>query len=243
MSSVKVKGVGVKLPIFSETRKPNLFRQMLGIRSNVSEFYALKDIDLSISSSDRVAVIGENGAGKTTLLRVLAGLLPPDEGEVKTVGKVFPSLRPAQGLIPKATCIQNMILQGLGYNLEGQALERYVSEVSKFSGLGDFLNSPLASLSQGMKSKFAVSTLKSLEPDILIMDEWIGTADLSVTRDKSGLLSELIEKSEIFVIASHRQGIVKSTCNRALVLAGGRLIYDGSVDGGYEVLEGLENQN
>ena len=193
---------------------------------NRDYFSALDNLDLTFSTGDKVAVVGENGAGKSTLLRVLSGMLPPSSGELVVDGSVFSMVTNA-ALVSDATCRQNIILNGLYMGLDQQELNEYVNAVEAVAHLGDFIQSPLASLSTGMRSRLMVAMIPDAKADILIMDEWIGTADKKVLEYGSGLLARQIENCEIFIIASHRNDILERFCNKKLELASGKVQYFG----------------
>ena len=239
MNYVSLKDVSVTFPIYKSKPNAKIWEKMIGTGLDMHEFDALRDISFELKGGDRLALLGKNGSGKSTLLKVLAGALPPSSGSVQVRGEVFPALTLVPGVVPRATCRQNIYLQGLGFGLKGQELSDYVAEVSKFSGLGDFLNSPYNTLSAGMKSRFAVSTLSYVKPELLFMDEWIGAADRVVLEKNEGLLSSLVKGSDIFVLASHRAEIVKNHCNKALVLDKGRMMFYGSVESAYKILNDL----
>jgi len=228
-ASIKIIGASVRFPKYRYKLGAPLFQKMLGFGREEYSFNALDNLNVRLHSGDRLALIGRNGAGKSTFLKMAAGILPPHQGEVKISGRVFPALTPAPGVISKATCAQNIILQGLSYGLSGDDLKAYIVKVSEFSALGDFLNSPYESLSAGMKSRFSISTLNYVKPEILLMDEWVGAADKTVLNKDIGLLESLVSSSEIFILASHRKEILENYCNRALVFKEGKVIFDGSV--------------
>lgn len=237
MSHIQLHKVSVQFPIYRNNENATFLQKMIGTGVTKSTFYALKDLNISFQDGDRVALLGKNGSGKSTLLNVLAGLLPPSSGSIDVQGEVFPALTAAPGIVREATCAQNIILQGLSYGLSGQALRDYVTEVGEYSDLGDFLNSPYSSLSAGMRSRFAVSTLCQAKPELLFMDEWVGASDKKVLEKNKGLLSSVVANSHIFVLASHRKELVKDHCNRALVLREGELIFDGLLDEGLEIVD------
>lgn len=230
MSFVKLSNVSVAFPRFQTKANSTFFSKMIGRGVVRKDFYALNDISLSFNEGDRVALLGDNGSGKSTLLKVLSGALPPSSGGVEIEGEVFPALTSAPNILYKATCEQNIILQGLSFGLSGAMLANYVECVGEFSELGDFLNSPYSSLSAGMKSRFAVSTLHTLKPELLFMDEWVGAADKKVLEKNNGLLSSMIKDCEIFVLASHRKELVRDFCNKAVVLKSGKVVFEGDVD-------------
>ena len=212
----------------------NLFDMMLGRNVNEKKFKALSSISLEFNEGDRVALLGKNGAGKTVLLKSLSGLLPPSEGVLQIDGSILPAIDMSAGLILSATCLQNIILRGLSFNLKGEDLKRYVHKVAEFTELGDFLNSPITSLSAGMRSRLVVSTFHAITPEILLMDEWIGVADKKIALKQHGLLETLVSETKIFVLASHREALIKAHCNRALVLDGGSIVFAGSVEDSLE---------
>jgi len=237
MSQIKLENVTVRFPLYVSDKPSSLLRNVLGTSTKKSSFEALKSINLDIDIGERVALLGRNGSGKSTLLRLLAGMLPATEGDVTVIGEAFSALTPAPYVIPRATCIQNIILQGLAFGLKGDSLKTYIEEVKEFSELGDFLNSPYNALSTGMKGRFAVSTLKGVTPQLLFMDEWIGTSDKLVVKKNKGLLYKLVETSEIFVLASHRKQLVKDHCDRAIVLDSGSIVFDGDIVDGLSFSE------
>jgi len=239
MSLVSLANVSVDFPMFRTKESASFLQKMLGGGVSKGGFLALEDINFELKSGDRLGLIGRNGSGKSTLLKVMAGLLPPFKGNVLVEGEVFPALTAAQGLLKDATCAQNIILQGLAYGMKGQELQEYVTKVSNFSGLGDFLNSPYNNLSAGMKGRLSVATLSGVKPQLLFMDEWIGAADKQVLEKNNGLLTELVAKSDIFVIASHRKNIIKDHCNVALVLDKGQQVFFGPVDEAYSAWRAL----
>ena len=207
---------------------------MLGARGGRREFQALHDISIRLNDGDRVALLGRNGAGKTVLLKTLSGLLPPTEGYLQVSGNVLPAVDMSAGLVQKATCMQNIVLRGLSFGLRGKELKNYIDDVAEFTELGDFLNSQINSLSAGMRSRFVVATLNAINPEILLMDEWISVADKKIAEKQNGLLTKLVNKTRIFVLASHREALVRAHCNKALVLDKGRIVFSGSVPDGLD---------
>lgn len=239
MSCVHLDNISVKFPIYKSRKSTSMLRKMIGRSGFREDFYALNDLSFEIRKGDKVGLLGKNGSGKSTLLRLMAGLLPPTSGRLHVVGRVFPALTAAPGLQTQATCLQNIILQGLAYGLKSEDLKKYVDEVSEFSGLGDFLNSPHSTLSAGMKGRFAVATLNYVQPQLLFMDEWIGAADSKVLQKNLGLLAQLVDSSDIFVMASHRRDIIEEHCDKAIVMDRGRLAFYGDVESAYGVLAGI----
>jgi len=236
LSIVSVEHLVVKFPIYKSRPDSGLMAKLLGRSKTKSSFDVLSDVSFELNDGDRVALIGKNGAGKSTLLQVIAGLLPPSQGKVVTNGQIFPFLTPTPGLLVNATCMQNIILQGLSYGFKGDDLRSYIDTVSAASDLGDFVNSPVSTLSAGMRSRFSISTLCGVEPELLFLDEWIGAADQKVLGQEKGLLASLVDQSKIFVIASHRSDVILSYCNKAIVLEEGKIVHFGDVEAGLKLV-------
>lgn len=230
MTSISADNLSVSFTTFESEKKQGLLGMMMGIHGRKQNFQALKDVSLHFDEGDRVALLGKNGAGKTVLLKTLSGLLPPTEGNLQVSGDVLPAIDMSAGLVLPATCMQNIVLRGLSFGLRGKRLKNYVDTVAKFTELGDFLNSPVSSLSAGMRSRLVVSTFNAIHPEILLMDEWIGVADKKIAEKQNGLLENLVKQTKIFVLASHRESLIKAHCNRALVLDGGKIVFSGGVD-------------
>lgn len=230
MSSLVLKGISVTFPIYRARPGITLFQKMVGRGTDRRDFFALDDVSLELNDGDKLGILGKNGSGKSTLLKVMAGVLPPSSGTIAVDGDVFPALTAAPNVLYNATCEQNIVLHGLLFGKRGDELKDYVSNVGQFSELGDFLNSPFVTLSAGMKSRFSVATLNYVDPQLLFMDEWIGAADKKVLAKNNGLLAELVNRSDIFAIASHRPDIVRNYCNKALVLEQGKIMYLGDVE-------------
>lgn len=114
--------------------------------------------------------------------------------------------------------------------LSRSEIERKVDDIALFSGLGRFLGLPVRTYSTGMLLRLLFSIATSSEADILLMDEWIATGDDAFLEQANQRLHELIDRSKILVFASHNAALLRKVCNRAVLLDGGRLVFDGSLD-------------
>jgi len=102
-------------------------------------------------------------------------------------------------------------------------IEARMDEIIAFSELGDFIDVPLKAYSQGMAARLAFSVATSLEPEILLMDEWIGAGDAAFQDKAKQRMAEIAEKAGIIVLASHNHDLLKRTCNKLLELDKGRV--------------------
>jgi len=221
--------VSVKFTVFgSATRVRSFFADVFRIGRTKHDFWALKDVSFSLKKGDRLAIIGGNGAGKSTLLKVIAGILPPHDGTVTSSGVLNSAILVADGLYFEATCLQNVYLKAASQGLSRLETQEYCDQVVKVANLGRFINSRLKNLSSGMRARLIVAMQIGLRPDILVMDEWIGTADKNVVQ--AGMLFDLVAGTDIFVLASHRTAIIKEHCNLGLYLDKGEIQYFGDLE-------------
>lgn len=238
MSSISLKNVNLEYTVYegvNRSIKSQVFNFSVGgiiskdIKGN-AKVIALKNISLEISEGERVALIGHNGAGKSTLLRMLSGAYVPQHGEMTINGKTYTLFNPSLGIDPSATGYENIVLRGLVMGFSKQQIVGSVDKIAEFSGLGDFLNMPVRTYSDGMVLRLAFAVCTSIEPDILLMDEWlmVGDQEFSVKAEKK--LNKLIEHSNILIIASHDIALLKRLCTRAILMSHGEIIECGSVD-------------
>jgi len=184
---------------------------------------ALDDVNFSVEAGDRLGLVGSNGAGKTTLLKVLYGIYEPTKGRVDIEGRVDALFNINLGFRREATGRRNIMLRGLINGWSPDEIEKRMDEIIEFSELGDFIDVPFKAYSQGMAARLAFSVATSLEPEILLMDEWIGAGDPSFQEKAKQRMNELAAKAGIIVLASHNHGLLKRTCNKILELEKGRV--------------------
>lgn len=195
---------------------------------------ALDDVSLMFRDGDRVALIGDNGAGKSTLLRVLAGVYQPARGTVRLDGRVSTIFNVQLGMDHEATGYENILLRGLMLGLTRDQIESGIDDIAAFSELGPYLNMPVYTYSSGMVLRLAFAISTSIEPDILLLDEWIGAGDAQFIEKARRRLRALVDQSNILVVASHRLQLVRELCNKAALLDRGVVKGFGPVE---EVLE------
>ncbi|MBI4921057.1 MAG: ATP-binding cassette domain-containing protein [Devosia nanyangense] len=198
------------------------------------EIAALRNITLSLTTGDRVGLIGMNGSGKSTLLKLCAGALAVQSGSIAIEGKVSPQFALGSGIRPALSGRRNTELKCLYMGVPQRAISSYVEEVKALCGLGGYFELPVQNYSAGMRSRLVMSLLRLVRADILIMDEWIGAADASVNRTVSALQRELIKSASILILASHSQRILADWADRLVWLEQGKIRQIGPVDAVYE---------
>jgi lipopolysaccharide transport system ATP-binding protein len=227
LASVSVQDLSLRFPIYgadSRSLKKHLARIAIGGRlgqldnSSTPIVAALSNVSFELRPGDRLALVGPNGSGKTTLLRVLAGVYAPDDGSVRTNGRIASLLDLSLGLDPTATGMENINLRGLVAGLTRAQIRERLQDIAEFSGLGAYLGLPLKTYSSGMMARLAFAVATSVDADILLMDEWIAVGDADFRDSAERRLMSLVEQAHIMVLASHELSLVKSLCNKFMYM-------------------------
>jgi lipopolysaccharide transport system ATP-binding protein len=193
------------------------------------DIHALRDINLRIGPGERVGLLGQNGAGKSTLLKVIAGLYPTSAGIRIVEGTVRSVFEIGLGFEPDSTGRENILYRGLLLGLSPRFMRAVEQEVVVFADLGEFIDYPIKTYSTGMlvRIAFAISTI--VGGDILLLDEIISAGDAHFMTKARKRVMNLVEQSEILVLASHDLNILAAMCQRGIVLHHGEIVFDGSI--------------
>jgi ABC-type polysaccharide/polyol phosphate transport system ATPase subunit len=241
MAFIHLQNASVEIPIYNSrgrSLKNVLLRQVGGsVNANDKDIVtvkALRDITLRLDPGDRLALVGHNGAGKSTLLRVFSGAYEPTTGEAEIQGSISSLLDITMGMDSELTGADNIILRGAFVGMSPKEAESRIDEIAEFSEIGPYLSLPMRTYSSGMTLRlaFAISTARA--PDILLLDELISVGDAAFKAKAEARIGNLIDSARILVLASHDGETLKRYCNRAVLLNGGSVVAQGSVD---EVLE------
>lgn len=191
---------------------------------------ALDGVSFALEAGDRLGLVGANGAGKTTLLKVLYGVYEPTAGSIEVNGRVDALFNIGLGFRKEATGRRNIVLRGLINGWTMEEIEARMEGIIEFSELGDFIEMPYKSYSQGMAGRLAFSIATSFEPEILLMDEWISAGDPPFQEKARARMQEMAKRAGIIVLASHNSDLIKRTCNKVLELEKGKVKFFGSAE-------------
>jgi ABC-type polysaccharide/polyol phosphate transport system ATPase subunit len=231
MARIQLDHVSVQFPIYNanaRSLKSRMMHMTTGGRigrdaGNRVCVEALDDVSLLFEHGDRVGLVGHNGAGKTTLLRVLAGIYEPTLGAIYSEGRAAPMFDISLGIDPEATGFENIMLRGRFFGLEPKQIRARMDEIAAFTELGDYLAMPVRTYSTGMTMRLAFAVSTSIEPEIMLMDEWIGVGDASFVEKAQHRLRELVGRAGILVVASHSTKLLEHTCNKGVLLNAGKV--------------------
>ncbi|WP_448207520.1 ABC transporter ATP-binding protein [Azospirillum sp. sgz302134] len=199
---------------------------------------ALNGLSLRLEHGDRVGLVGGNGAGKTTLLRVLAGVYEPTAGRIRVEGRITPLFDLGLGLDVDASGYDNIRMRAAYFGIDDDEIERKMEDIAAFTELGDYLDLPVRTYSAGMTLRLAFAAATAVDPEILLMDEWIAVSDAQFLEKAQRRAEGFVDRSSIMVVASHVETVLKRLCNKALWLDRGTVRLIGPVD---EVLEAYHN--
>lgn len=199
-------------------------------RVDLEEFWALRDIDLSIERGDRVGIIGSNGAGKSTLLKILSRVTEPSTGRVKLRGRVASLLEVGTGFHPELTGRENVFLNGAILGMSHREIRARFDEIVAFAEVERFLDTPVKRYSSGMYVRLAFAIAAHLEPEILIVDEVLAVGDASFQKKCLGKMGATRSEGRTVLFVSHNMQAVKQLCNRGVVLRAGGMSFCGSAE-------------
>ena len=200
-----------------------LFRR--GQRDLVS---ALQDISLTVDEGEAIGIIGANGSGKSTLLKLLAGVSVPTTGSITVRGRVASLLELGAGFHPLLTGRENIYLNARILGLNRAQVDAVLDQIVAFSGIGEFLDTPVNVYSSGMFVRLGFAVAVHTDPDIFLVDEVLSVGDEEFQRRCRVRIGELREQGKTIVFVSHDLGIVNTLCNRVVLLAKGKMISRGT---------------
>jgi ABC-type polysaccharide/polyol phosphate transport system ATPase subunit len=188
---------------------------------------ALDDVSFEIEHGSAVSLVGANGAGKSTALRLLSRITYPTEGQVRVRGRVGALLEVGSGVHPELSGRENIWLYGSIIGMSRSQIRRSFDDIVAFSELQAAIDKQTKFYSSGMQLRLGFAIATFLEPQTLLVDESLATADVAFQRKSLARLTELVRQGTTLVFVSHEAAAVEALCTRALLLERGRLVHDG----------------
>ena len=242
MASILLQNVTLSYPILGSDRSKVMPEDRLSgagslIRDDSSRtrsVVALENISLDLKDGDRLGLIGRNGSGKSTLLRVIAGVFEPLEGYIRVEGHIAGLFSLGLGIQPEATGYKNILISGLMAGFRREEVLEKLPEIIDFCELGEYLDMPVRTYSNGMAMRLKFACATAFNADILLMDEWLGAGDPEFQDKAQKRLRKLVDEAGIMILASHNHSVIRRSCNKLAWLDRGQLRAFGTVE---EVLE------
>jgi ABC-type polysaccharide/polyol phosphate transport system ATPase subunit len=225
--SIELKNVSLVYPLLNE-KKRDFRSTIISLISKKkikdSKFLGIKNINLKIDEGYILGVNGDNGSGKTTFLKLISGIFKPTKGQINISNNIYSLIDIRMGLKPDATGYENIFLN---YYIFGKSLidiEKKIKWIKQFSELEKNLYKTTRTYSSGMLSRLALSIALSVDPNILIFDEFISTIDQKFLKKVKKQFKLLKSKKKIIIIASHNKSFLTSICDKIIIFRNGKIL-------------------
>lgn len=182
------------------------------------EFWALQDLSFEVRSGQALGIIGPNGAGKSTALKLLTRILRPTRGYCAVRGRVGALIEIAAGFHPDLTGRENVYLQGAILGMKRVEIARRFDEIIDFSGIGEFIDTPVKRYSSGMNARLGFAIAAHLDPEVLLIDEVLAVGDMPFQQRCFERLAEFRRSGVSIAFVSHNLLAIAALCDRAVLL-------------------------
>jgi len=234
--AIEARGLGKAYRSYTGARARALDLLTLGRLGLGRERFVLRDVDLAVEPGSALGVVGANGAGKSTLLALLAGLTEPTSGRYRIAGSVASLIELGAGFHLDFSGRENIQQDGVLRGIPRSELRRREAEICAFAEIGDAIDAPVRTYSQGMGMRLAFAIAMASEPDVLLVDEVFSVGDLRFQKKCTDRLARFRARGGTLVFCSHGLYDVRQLCDRALWIDDGRVRAEGdaiAVTGAY----------
>jgi ABC-type polysaccharide/polyol phosphate transport system ATPase subunit len=237
---IESKGLSKRF-LLRHNRSGSIKERFLGLihpshRERTEEFWALRDVTLSVDSGEAVGIIGRNGSGKSTFLRLVAGIHRPTEGglAVRRGARIGTMIELGVGFHPELTGAENLFLSASVHGLTRTQIEALYDRIVEYSGLATFMDVALKNYSSGRTIRLAFALAANLDPDMLLLDEVFAVGDEAFQQQCIRTMQQFRADGKTLLFVSHSATAIRSICDRVCLLDRGRLLFDGPVARGLQ---------
>ena len=229
---IQVNNVSMRFNLAKEKSESlkEYFLQIAHGKLKFDEFYALKNVSLTVQPGDFYGLIGLNGSGKSTLLKVISGVYKPTSGSCTVRGTIAPLIELGAGFDMDLTARENIFLNGAVLGFTPKYIKEQFDEIVEFSELHEFLDVPLKNYSSGMVARIAFAIATITKPDLLIADEILSVGDFLFQQKCEERMQKLMSGGTTVILVSHSIEQIERMCNKVAWLEHGRLKMDGATD-------------
>ena len=229
---IEVRNVSMRFNLATEktdTMKEYIVK-LLKRQLMFNEFYALRDVSLTVNRGEAVALIGANGSGKSTLLKCIAGVLYPTAGNIEVRGSIAPLIELGAGFDPDLTARENIYLNGAVLGHDREFMDEHFKSIVDFAELWNFIDVPVKNFSSGMVARLGFAIATEVRADILIVDELLSVGDFRFQEKCKARMNNMLKDSITLIFVSHSEEQVRQLCKKAVWLKEGKIQMIGSAD-------------
>lgn len=205
---------------------PALFGKLTGrvpASAKAKDFWALQNVSFELNHGEAFGIIGANGAGKSTILKLITGIMKPTAGRIEVNGRLSALIEVGAGFHPDLTGRENIYLNGTILGMRRTEIDRKFDAIVEFSGLADFIDTPVKRYSTGMYARLGFSVAAHVDPDILIVDEVLSVGDVVFQNRCLGKMNSIIRSGATVIFVSHNLRAIAELCPRSILLEHGRV--------------------
>jgi ABC-type polysaccharide/polyol phosphate transport system ATPase subunit len=194
----------------------------------------LDGVSFDVRQGEALGIMGRNGSGKSTLLKIVCGVYLPDRGRVNTRASITSILELGVGWNSELDAVDNVLLIGSVMGLTLKEIRRSLDEILAFAELERFANMKLKHYSSGMSERLGYAVAFKAVREVLVLDEIFAVGDAGFRARCEARYRELRASGHTAIIVSHDPRVIATFCERALLLDGGRITFEG---GGRDVAD------
>ncbi len=229
-NAIEVRNLGIRynLHLTRRTTLKGSLAEWVGRKQAEDHyFWALRHVDFTVAHGESLGVLGQNGAGKSTLLLALAGILAPDEGAIKVSGRVQSLLTLGAGFEMEISGRENIALLGAFMGIRHRVMQDLTPSIIDFADIGAFIDAPVKTYSSGMRARLGFSIATAIAPDILLLDEVLGTGDEEFRGRSQQRIRDLVARAKAIVLVTHDLNSVSELCSRSILMEKGCIVHEG----------------
>ncbi len=243
MATIEIEGLAKSYHVYQ--KEEGLSASIRGLfRRQLRVVEAVRGIDLAVEQGEFVAFLGPNGAGKTTTLKLLSGVLTPTSGTARVLGHVpwrrENAYRRRFALVMgqknqlwwDLPAAESFRLHQHIYRIEPERFRKTLDELAELLDVTRLLNQPVRELSLGERMKMELIAALLHSPNVLFLDEPTIGLDVVAQHNIQTFLRDYQQRRQVTILlTSHYMKDVAALCHRVVIIAHGRIIYDGSLSG------------
>ncbi len=228
MNAIEVVDVYKKFRIYHDKNRTIKERLLFRNRNAYEERWVLRGIRFCVAKGEALGIVGENGSGKSTTLKLMSRIMAPDKGEIHVAGRVSSLIELGAGFHPDMSGRENIYINASIFGLTKKEIDNRLQDIIEFSGLSEYIDSPVRTYSSGMYMRLAFSVAIHVNADVLLIDEILTVGDAAFQQKCFARMKEIKQSGVTIVIVSHSLGEIERICDRSIWLCDGKIAKEGN---------------